>query len=97
MLFWGGGKNLIQNTGVVARKRPFLLALVDKGARAPRVSSTSRACFAEHPGTYVGDRVQSCVCPDAEIRTWYIVGDSGRNHDHGDTELLIFLPGSRQL
>lgn len=47
--------------------------------------------------TYVGDGVQGSVSADAEIRPRHIVGDGGRDHNHRDTELLVFLPGGQQF
>ena len=47
--------------------------------------------------THVGDSVEGGVGPDAEVGARDVVGHGGRNHDHGDTELLVLLPGGRQL
>ena len=47
--------------------------------------------------TYISNGIQSRVCANTEVRARYIVGDCGRHHDHRDTELIVFLPGSGQL
>lgn len=46
------------------------------------------------PITYSSDGIQSRVSANAEVWARHIVGDRGRDHDHGHTELVIF-PTSR--
>lgn len=42
------------------------------------------------PITYSSDGVQGRVSANAEVWARHIVGDSGGDHDHGHTELVIF-------
>lgn len=43
--------------------------------------------------TYVSDSVQSGIGANAEIGPRHVVGHRGGNHNHGDTQLLLLLPG----
>ena len=43
------------------------------------------------------DLVEGSVRAEAEVRPRHVVGDGGRQHDHGDAELLVLVPGLRQL
>ena len=66
---------------------------IKAGQEAPsRSASAAPALLATQ--TYVGDGVQGGVRTDAEIGARHVVGHRGGDHDHGDTELLVLLPGS---
>lgn len=46
-----------------------------------------------NPITYSSDGIQSRVSANAEVWARHIVGDSGWDHDHRHTELVIFRAG----
>lgn len=76
-------------------------SVVDKswrcpGLAAPWVGARPRARPPAR-STHVSDSVEGGVGPDAEVGARDVVGHGGRNHDHGDAELLVLLPGGRQL
>lgn len=64
--------------------------------QVPSVSAARSACFPATQ-TYVGDGVQGGVGTDAEIGPRHIVGHGGGNHNHRDTELLMFPPGGGEF
>ena len=71
---------------------PVSSALADKsGPGALGLVSAAPALLATP--TYVGDGVQGGVRADAEIGARHVVGDSGWDHYHGDTELLVLVAG----
>lgn len=50
-----------------------------------------RLCGLTGAITYSRDGVESRVSADAEVWARHIVGDSGGDHDHGHTELAVFI------
>lgn len=47
--------------------------------------------------SYVRDGVEGSVCPNAQVRAGNIVGNSGRNHHHGNAKLFVFRASCLQL
>lgn len=50
-----------------------------------------------HDQHYIHDRVDGCICSQAEVRARDVVADGGWDDTHGDAQLFIVSPGFKQL